>query len=159
MKEKATQWKNWGNELHKEREYELMADYYTLALEFTPTSKNVLMATLLSNRCLALVNLDKFKEALADAEKCIKIRPQWFRVSNELFLLSSVKQIRRVARLFLSPCTEGANVLVDLRAPPPSPLQKTHQSQSGEKTSLVSTVPCASSRAAQFLRFSVPRIT
>ncbi|KAJ7371766.1 TPR and ankyrin repeat-containing protein 1 [Desmophyllum pertusum] len=75
----ATQWKKWGNELHKENKYDLMAEYYTLALEFTPPSKSEIMTALLSNRCLALINLKKFNEALVDAEKCTKIRPKWFR--------------------------------------------------------------------------------
>ena len=82
IKSNAIQWKNWGNELHKERKYDLMVDYYTLALEFTQISNIEVMASLLSNRCLALNNLKKFKEALEDAEQCIKIKPKWFRVSN-----------------------------------------------------------------------------
>lgn len=83
IKIKATQWKNWGNELHKEKKYDLMADYYTLALDFTPPSNSELITALLSNRCLALINLGKFSEALTDAEKCTKIRPKWFRVSGD----------------------------------------------------------------------------
>ncbi|KAJ7371752.1 Hsp90 cochaperone [Desmophyllum pertusum] len=81
---KATQWKKWGNELHKESKYDLMAEYYTLALEFTPTSKSETVTAVLSNRCLALINLKKFNEALADAEKCTKIRPKWFRGHSRL---------------------------------------------------------------------------
>ena len=81
FKFQATQWKNWGNELHKEGKYELMAGYYSLALDFTPESNSELTTALLSNRCLALVNLGKFKEALSDADRCTKIRPKWFRVS------------------------------------------------------------------------------
>ncbi|KAJ7371742.1 TPR and ankyrin repeat-containing protein 1 [Desmophyllum pertusum] len=81
---KATQWKKWGNELHKESKYDLMAEYYTLALEFTPTSNAEIVTALLSNRCLALINLKKFNEALADAEKCTKIRPKWFRGHSRL---------------------------------------------------------------------------
>ncbi len=60
-----------------------MADYYTLALDLTPPTNNELMTALLSNRCLALINLGKFNEALADAEKCTKARPKWFRVSGD----------------------------------------------------------------------------
>ena len=85
IKTKATQWKNWGNELHKESKYDLMADYYTLALDFTPPSNSELITALLSNRCLALINLGMFSEALTDAEKCIKVRPKWFRVSGDNF--------------------------------------------------------------------------
>lgn len=84
LKAKATQWKNWGNELHKESKYELMAEYYSLALDFIPESNSEMTTALLSNRCLALINLGKFKEALADADKCTKIRPKWFRVSCDL---------------------------------------------------------------------------
>ena len=81
----ANQWKKWGNELHKESKYELMAQFYSLALEFTPLSNKEIMTALLCNRCLAFIKLNKFKEALADAEKCIKIRPDWFRVSRYFF--------------------------------------------------------------------------
>ncbi|XP_015747421.1 PREDICTED: dnaJ homolog subfamily C member 7-like [Acropora digitifera] len=79
LKVQATQWKKWGNELHKEGKYELMAEYYSLALDFTPEANFEITTALLSNRCLALINLKKFKEALADADRCTKIRPKWFR--------------------------------------------------------------------------------
>ena len=59
-----------------------MAQFYSLALEFTPLTNKEIMTALLSNRCLAFIKMNKFKEALADAEKCIKIRPDWFRVSR-----------------------------------------------------------------------------
>ena len=84
LKVQATQWKNWGNELHKEGKYELMAEYYSLALDFTPESNSEITTALLSNRCLALTNMGKFKEALEDADRCTKIRPKWFRVSWDL---------------------------------------------------------------------------
>ena len=82
IKRCALHWKSWGNELHEERKYDLMVKYYTLALEFTPISNIELMASLLSNRCLARYNLEKFEEALEDADQCTKIKPKWFRVSN-----------------------------------------------------------------------------
>ena len=84
LKVQATQWKNWGNELHKEGKYEMMAEYYSLALDFTPESNSEITTALLSNRCLALINLEKFKEALEDADRCTKLRPKWFRVSWDL---------------------------------------------------------------------------
>lgn len=84
LKVQATQWKNWGNELHKEGKYELMAEYYSLALDFTPESNSEITTALLSNRCFAFINLGKFKEALADADRCTKTRPKWFRVSWDL---------------------------------------------------------------------------
>ena len=83
--EEAKQWKKWGNELHKESKYDLMSDFYTLALDFTPDSNTEITTALLSNRCLALINLGKFNEALADADKCTKIRPKWFRVSRDVW--------------------------------------------------------------------------
>ena len=82
----ATQWKKWGNELYKENEYNLMADYCTLALDFASDANPEITTALLSNRCLALINLGKFNEALADADKCTKTRPEWFRVSRDLSL-------------------------------------------------------------------------
>ena len=59
-----------------------MAEFNSLAMEFTPESNKDFMKALLSNRCLAYINLNKYKEALEDAEKCIKTKPQWFRVSR-----------------------------------------------------------------------------
>ena len=72
-----------------------MAEYYSLAMELTPPSNSELMTALLSNRCLAFINLEMFNEAVADAEKCIKIKPQWFRVSRH-FSLSANNLIDRV---------------------------------------------------------------
>ena len=63
-----------------------MAEYYSLAMELTPSSNSEMMTVLLSNRCLAFINLEKFNEAVADAKKCIKIKPQWFRVSRHFSL-------------------------------------------------------------------------
>ena len=61
-----------------------MAEYYSLALDFTAESNSEATTALLSNRCLALINLKKFKEALLDADNCTKIRPKWFRVGSNL---------------------------------------------------------------------------
>lgn len=72
-----------------------MAEYYSLAMELTPSSNSEMMTALLSNRCLAFINLKKFNEAVADAKKCIKIKPQWFRVSRR-FSLSANNFIGRV---------------------------------------------------------------
>ena len=78
----AAQWKNWGNELNQERKFGLMADYYSLAIDFTPHSEDELLTALLSNRSLAHVNLKNYNKALEDARECMRIRPQWFRVSK-----------------------------------------------------------------------------
>ncbi|XP_044176625.1 uncharacterized protein LOC114955374 [Acropora millepora] len=74
----ATLWENRGNELYKENEFDLMAKYCSLAMEFTPPSNKDAMSALLSNRCLALTSSKKLKEALADAKDCIALKPQWF---------------------------------------------------------------------------------
>ena len=71
-----------------------MAEFYSLALAFTPLSNKEIMTALLSNRCLAFNKLEKFKEALADAEECIKIKPEWFRVSR-LFSFVNVHESQR----------------------------------------------------------------
>ena len=68
-----------------------MAEFYSIALAFTPLSNKT---ALLSNRCLAFNKLEKFKEALADAEECIKIKPEWFRVSR-LFSFENVHESQR----------------------------------------------------------------
>ena len=80
----ATLWKNRGNQLYKENEFDLMAKYYSLAMEFTPPSNKDTMSALLSNRCFALTSSKKLKEALADAKDCIALKPQWFQVSSYL---------------------------------------------------------------------------
>ncbi|XP_068702489.1 TPR and ankyrin repeat-containing protein 1-like [Montipora foliosa] len=77
--EQAALWKSRGNQLHKTNEYELMAKYCSLAMEFTPSSDSETLTALLSNRCVAFINLKQWEEALADAEKCTTIRPQWFK--------------------------------------------------------------------------------
>ena len=75
-----------------------MAEYYSLAMELTPSSNSEMMTALLSNRCLAFINLEKFNKAVADAEKCIKIKPKWFRVSRH-FSLSPNSFIDRVSTM------------------------------------------------------------
>ncbi|XP_068717953.1 TPR and ankyrin repeat-containing protein 1-like [Montipora capricornis] len=75
----ASLWKSRGNQLHKANEYELMAKYCSLAMEFTSSSDSETLTALLSNRCVAFINLKQWEEALADAEKCTTIRPQWFK--------------------------------------------------------------------------------
>ena len=74
--------------LHKENEFDLMAEYCSLAMEFTKPSNKEAMSALLSNRCLALISSKKMKEALADAKECIALKPQWFRVSSCLHYTS-----------------------------------------------------------------------
>ena len=58
-----------------------MAKYCSLAMEFTPSSDSETLTALLSNRCVAFISLKQWETALADAEKCTTIRPQWFKVS------------------------------------------------------------------------------
>ena len=87
----------------------MMAEYYSLALDFTPESNSEITTALLSNRCFALIKLGKFKEALADADRCTKIRPKWFRVSwpphvfavlSKLFLQKRVSVCDKIERYY-----------------------------------------------------------
>ena len=89
-----------------------MAQFYSLALEFTPLSNKEIMTALLCNRCLAFIKLNKFKEALADAEKCIKIRPDWFRVGR-YFCFVLLTNIER--RFHVSATQELDKVLTNIK--------------------------------------------
>ena len=64
--------KDQGNAAFKEGNYPLAISHYTNALKETATDH-----TILSNRAAAYQNSGQFAAALADAEKCIEIKPDW----------------------------------------------------------------------------------
>ncbi|XP_022800232.1 TPR and ankyrin repeat-containing protein 1-like isoform X2 [Stylophora pistillata] len=79
-KESVQKWRERGNKLFKERKYELVVQYYSLAMEYIPeTMENMqkMSAVLLSNRCAAYLNLQCYDKAKEDAERCVQIDPQW----------------------------------------------------------------------------------
>eukprot|EP00803_Ostreobium_quekettii_P006900 evm.model.scf_1013.2 EVM.evm.TU.scf_1013.2 scf_1013:16807-22244(+) len=61
-----------GNDAFKKGDYLRAAATYTRAIKEDPEN-----AVLYSNRCAALLKLSKVQKALADAEVCIKLRPEW----------------------------------------------------------------------------------
>jgi stress-induced-phosphoprotein 1 len=65
-------YKDQGNEAFKQKDYNAAIEFYSKALENTPTDH-----TIIGNRAAAFHNLGKYQEALTDAEKCIEIKPDW----------------------------------------------------------------------------------
>lgn len=83
FKESVQKWRERGNKLFKERKYELVVQYYSLAMKYIPeTMENVqkMRAVLLSNRCAAYINLESYDKAKEDAERCVQVEPQWSKV-------------------------------------------------------------------------------
>jgi len=64
--------KDLGNQAFKAKDFEGAITHYTDALSIAPTDH-----TILGNRAAAYHNLNKYDEALTDAEKCIEIKPDW----------------------------------------------------------------------------------
>ncbi|KAK3740295.1 hypothetical protein QZH41_018527, partial [Actinostola sp. cb2023] len=77
-------WKQRGNELLKLKLYDLMSDYYSLALRYAPPDCNELRAAVYSNRSMAYVNRNMIRDAKADARRCIELRKTWFRGYSRL---------------------------------------------------------------------------
>ncbi|PRW57250.1 serine threonine- phosphatase 5 [Chlorella sorokiniana] len=68
----AESFKEQGNALYKEGHYLKAAAAYTQGLKADPSH-----SVLYSNRSAALLQLSKTGKALADAEECIRLRPDW----------------------------------------------------------------------------------
>lgn len=64
--------KDQGNQAFKEGNYPRAIQFYTNALAENPSDH-----TILSNRAAAYQNSSQFAAALADAEKCIELKPDW----------------------------------------------------------------------------------
>lgn len=61
-----------GNDEYRKGNYLKAAANYTKAIKEEPE-----LAALYSNRSAALMQLSKLQKALADAEECIRLEPQW----------------------------------------------------------------------------------
>lgn len=89
----AEQLKEQGNEQHRCGNHLKAAALYTQGLKADPTN-----AVLFSNRCAALLKLSKTTKALADAEECIRLRPDWdkgyFRKGAVLEALEKMDEVR-----------------------------------------------------------------
>jgi len=64
--------KSKGNEYFRSGQYQKAVEHYSEAIRIDP--QNVLVY---SNRSLAYSKLKEYPSALADACKCVQIRPQW----------------------------------------------------------------------------------
>ena len=69
---KISSFKDQGNAAFKAKDYATAISHYTSALEETPDEH-----TILGNRSAAKYQLKQYDEALADANKCIEIQPDW----------------------------------------------------------------------------------
>lgn len=73
--------------MFKDKQYELVVKYYSLAMNYLPQmTENVdkMSAVLLSNRCAAYLNLEMYDKALEDAKRCVQIEPEWSKVLKHL---------------------------------------------------------------------------
>lgn len=71
-KKNAAEAKSRGNDAFKRKEFMMAIDAYTQAIDFDPSD-----ATLLSNRSLCWLLLGQADHALADAQSCRVLRPDW----------------------------------------------------------------------------------
>jgi len=69
--------KNKGNESFTQRDYGTAFKFYNDAIKINPDA--VEAAAIYSNRSLCYLDIGEAKKALVDAEKCISLKPQWFR--------------------------------------------------------------------------------
>eukprot|EP00921_Rhytidocystis_pertsovi_P011057 GHVQ01017816.1.p1 GENE.GHVQ01017816.1~~GHVQ01017816.1.p1 ORF type:complete len:549 (-),score=83.33 GHVQ01017816.1:1872-3518(-) len=69
---KASEQKEKGNQLFKSANFDEAVAAFTAAIEANPGDH-----VLYSNRSGAYASLHKYKEALQDAEKCVKLKPDW----------------------------------------------------------------------------------
>ena len=80
-KKKAAEAKDKGNKFFLAKQYSQAIEWYTKAVQADPTD-----AAFYSNRAAAYMGMNKFEEALADSEQCIKLMPNWVKV--RLFVFS-----------------------------------------------------------------------
>ncbi len=65
--------KNIADDKFNQGEYEKAVELYTLCLDGEDTNKHFIY----SNRCLTFIKLGKYTNALNDAKKIIKLKPDW----------------------------------------------------------------------------------
>eukprot|EP00698_Gefionella_okellyi_P011845 TRINITY_DN3150_c0_g1_i1.p1 TRINITY_DN3150_c0_g1~~TRINITY_DN3150_c0_g1_i1.p1 ORF type:complete len:732 (-),score=127.15 TRINITY_DN3150_c0_g1_i1:942-3137(-) len=70
--DEATQEKNAGNDAYQRGELDKALDHFTRAIQLNPEDY-----TFYSNRCMTFMRLEKFDEALADANRVIILNPVW----------------------------------------------------------------------------------
>ncbi|CAJ1012480.1 stress-inducible protein STI1-like protein [Leishmania guyanensis] len=70
-------YKTKGNDAFKAKKYREAIEWYTKAIEHNPDSEA--SGALYSNRAGSWQNLNNFEMAIADAEQCIRVRPDWLK--------------------------------------------------------------------------------
>mmetsp|Transcript_70392 Transcript_70392/g.124746 ORF Transcript_70392/g.124746 Transcript_70392/m.124746 type:complete len:175 (+) Transcript_70392:3-527(+) len=73
-RERALEAKDAGNKAFQEKSYAKALKFYSEAIEHDPTD-----AVFFSNRSGAYASLLRHTEALADAEECVRLRPDWWK--------------------------------------------------------------------------------
>jgi tetratricopeptide (TPR) repeat protein len=71
------QFKAKGNEFFKNQDFKTAIEWYTKAIEVDPNVEAA--AALYSNRAASHNSLGDFKAAIADADNCIRVKPQWLK--------------------------------------------------------------------------------
>ena len=74
---KAEELKAKGNDAFKEKRYDEAVECYTKAI----SAGGLLNHVLFSNRCACFVALKEYGSALADADKCVRLKPDWGKVT------------------------------------------------------------------------------
>ena len=80
VQDEATEWKEKGNEMFRQKKFDMAIDCYTLSIQYAAADDAQLLGTLHSNRSQAYFKKKQFKKAKDDAEKCLKYRPNWSKV-------------------------------------------------------------------------------
>ena len=69
--------KNKGNDAFKNKKYAEAIDWYTKAIDVDPNCEGA--AALYSNRAASYSSMGHHDKAIEDAEKCIRLRPDWLK--------------------------------------------------------------------------------
>ena len=77
--ERQTRLKEKGNAYVAKQDYTSAVLYYSEAIGVTGLSSPTPTAAIYSNRSLCYLNTNRLSEAVADAEKCVELRPDWFK--------------------------------------------------------------------------------
>lgn len=76
----AEEYKAQGNKHFAAKEFEQAIEYFTKAIEASPTPNHVLF----SNRSASYASLKNYKKALEDAQQCIEANPLWAKGYNRV---------------------------------------------------------------------------
>ncbi|XP_049590738.1 uncharacterized protein si:dkey-33c12.4 [Syngnathus scovelli] len=103
-----------GNECARDGRYDLAVDFFTEAIQYNPTEMR-----LFGNRAFCLEKLQDYEKALADAELCLKMSPNWIKgLFRKGRALAGLKRYEEAAQAFqgvlkLDPsCAEAAQEIM-----------------------------------------------